>query len=169
MIDLVRRAGTTSLQVEIGGQAIEQVSQTPPSNSVAIGLIAAAIIILLAFGSLLGMVLPLLAAVVALGTATFAIDLFSHLVSVSIIAPTLAALIGLGVGIDYALFIITRHRDGLKVGALAGGSGRARAQHGRSRGALRRRHRVRRASRPARPEAELPQRPGLRVGHRPWC
>ena len=116
VIDLVSRAGTASLQVEIGGQAIEQVSQTPPSNSVAIGLVAAAIIILLAFGSLMGMVLPLLAAVIALGTATFAIDLFSHLMSISIIAPTLAALIGLGVGIDYALFIITRHRDGLRSG-----------------------------------------------------
>ena len=116
VIDLVRGAGTSSLQVEIGGQAIEQASWTPPSNSVAIGLIAAAIIILLAFGSLLGMVLPLLAAVVALGTATFTIDLFSHLVSVATIAPTLAALIGLGVGIDYALFIITRHRDGLRAG-----------------------------------------------------
>ncbi len=114
VIDLVRGAGTSSLQVEIGGQAIEQASQTPPSNSVAIGLIAAAIIILLAFGSLLGMALPLITAVVALGTATFAIDLFSHLMSVSAIAPTLAALIGLGVGIDYALFIITRHRDGLR-------------------------------------------------------
>ena len=116
VIDLVRGAGTSSLQVEIGGQAIEQASWTPPSNSVAIGLIAAAIIILLTFGSLLGMVLPLLAAVVALGTATFTIDLFSHLVSVATIAPTLAALIGLGVGIDYALFIITRHRDGLRAG-----------------------------------------------------
>jgi RND superfamily putative drug exporter len=116
VIDLVRGAPTSSLQVEIGGQAIEQESQTPPSNSVAIGLVAAAIIILLAFGSLLGMALPLITAVVALGTATFAIDLFSHLLSVSTIAPTLAALIGLGVGIDYALFIITRHRDGLRSG-----------------------------------------------------
>ncbi len=116
VIDLVKGAGSSSLQVEIGGQAIEQVNQTPPSNSVAIGLVAAAIIILLAFGSLLGMVLPLLAAVVALGTATFTIDLFSHLISISTIAPTLAALIGLGVGIDYALFIITRHRDGLRSG-----------------------------------------------------
>ena len=116
VIDLVRGARTSSLQVEIGGQAIEQASQTPPSNSVAIGLVAAAIIILLAFGSLLGMALPLITAVVALGTATFAIDLFSHLLSVSTIAPTLAALIGLGVGIDYALFIITRHRDGLRSG-----------------------------------------------------
>ena len=113
---LVKAAGTASLQVEIGGQAIEQFNRTPPSNSMAIGLVAAAIIILLAFGSLFGMALPLIAAVVALGTATFAIDLFSHAMSVSSIAPTLAALIGLGVGIDYALFILTRHRDGLRAG-----------------------------------------------------
>jgi len=116
VIALVKAANSRSLQVDIGGQAIQEVSQTPPSNSEAIGLIAAAIIILIAFGSLLGMALPLIAAVVALGTATFTIDLFTHAVSVAVLAPTLAALIGLGVGIDYALFIITRYRDGLKAG-----------------------------------------------------
>jgi putative drug exporter of the RND superfamily len=116
IIDLVAAARTSALQVEIGGQAIEQANQLSLSYSVAIGIVAAAIIILLAFGSLLGMALPLIAAAVALGTATFAIDLFSHVMSVAVIAPTLAALIGLGVGIDYALFIITRHRDGLKAG-----------------------------------------------------
>ena len=58
VIALVKGADTSSLQVEIGGQAIQQVSQTPPSNSEAIGLVAAAIIILIAFGSLLGMALP---------------------------------------------------------------------------------------------------------------
>jgi RND superfamily putative drug exporter len=113
---LVKGANSSSLQVDIGGQAIEQFNRTPPSNSMAIGLVAAAIIILIAFGSLLGMALPLITAVVALGTATFTIDLFSHLMSVSTIAPTLAALIGLGVGIDYALFIITRYRDGMRAG-----------------------------------------------------
>ena len=116
VIALVKAADTKSLQVDIGGQAIQEVSQTPPSNSEAIGLIAAAIIILIAFGSLMGMLLPLIAAVVALGTATFTIDLFTHAVSVAVLAPTLAALIGLGGGIDYALFIITRYRDGLKAG-----------------------------------------------------
>ena len=85
VLNLVKGAGTPSLQVEIGGQAIEQISMTPPSNSEAIGLVAAAIIILLAFGSLLGMALPLIAAVVALGTGTFAIDLFSHFVSVAVL------------------------------------------------------------------------------------
>jgi RND superfamily putative drug exporter len=113
---LVKSANSSSLQVDIGGQAIEQFNRTPPSNSMAIGLVAAAIIILIAFGSLTGMALPLITAVVALGTATFTIDLFSHVMSVSTIAPTLAALIGLGVGIDYALFIITRHRDGMRAG-----------------------------------------------------
>ncbi len=165
VIALVKGADTSSLQVEIGGQAIQQVSQTPPSNSEAIGLAAAAIIILIAFGSLLGMALPLIAAAVALGTATFAIDLFSHVMSVAVIAPTLAALIGLGVGIDYALFIITRHRDGLKAGLTAGGSGGALAEHGGSCRALRRRHRVHRLARSSRAAAELPHRPGLRVGH----
>jgi RND superfamily putative drug exporter len=116
VISLTKAAGRPGLEVAIGGQAIEQATQTPPSNSVAIGLVAAAVIILIAFGSLLGMALPLITAVVALGTATFTIGLFSHLMGVTTFAPTLADLIGLGVGIDYSLFIVTRHRDGLKAG-----------------------------------------------------
>jgi RND superfamily putative drug exporter len=116
VIALTKAAGKPGLEVAIGGQAIESATQTPPSNSEAIGLVAAAIIILIAFGSLLGMALPLITAVVALGTAIFSIGLLSHVASVATIAPTLAALIGLGVGIDYALFIVTRHRDGLKAG-----------------------------------------------------
>ena len=116
VISLTKAAGKPGLEVAIGGQAIEQVTYTPPSDSVAIGLVAAAIIILIAFGSLLGMALPLITAIVALGTATFAIGLFSHVMGVSTYAPTLADLIGLGVGIDYSLFIVTRYRDGLKAG-----------------------------------------------------
>ncbi len=116
VISLTKAAGRPGLEVAIGGQAIEQVTYTPPSDSVAIGLVAAAIIILIAFGSLLGMALPLITAIVALGTATFAIGLFSHVMGVSTYAPTLADLIGLGVGIDYSLFIVTRYRDGLKAG-----------------------------------------------------
>ncbi len=116
VISLTKTAGRPGLQVAIGGQAIEQASYTPPSNSEVIGLIAAAIIILIAFGSLLGMALPLITAVVALGTAIFSIGLLSHVASIATMAPTLAALIGLGVGIDYSLFIVTRYRDGLKAG-----------------------------------------------------
>ena len=71
------------LQVAIGGQAIESATMTPPSNSEFIGLVAAAIIILIAFGSLLGMALPLITAVVALGTAIFSIGLLSHVASIA--------------------------------------------------------------------------------------
>ncbi len=116
ILDLVKAARTSSIQVEAGGQAIQQAAQMTASNSEAIGIIAAAVIILVAFGSLAGMALPLVTAGLALGTATLGIALFSHLMSIAVIAPTLAALIGLGVGIDYALFIVTRHRDGLKAG-----------------------------------------------------
>ena len=116
VIDLVCAARTANLQVEVGGQAIESANQASLSSSVAIGMVAAAIIILIAFGSLIGMALPLITAGVALGTMIFGIDLLSHAVSLNAIAPTLAILIGLGVGIDYALFIITRYRQGLKAG-----------------------------------------------------
>ena len=92
-------------------------NRTPPANSEIFGLIAAAIIILIAFGSLLGMALPLVTAITALSSGTVAIALLSHAISIPSMAPILAALIGLGVGIDYALFIVTRHRDGLRAGA----------------------------------------------------
>ena len=116
VIDLVSAARTANLEVEVGGQAIEAAEQASLSSSVAIGLIAAAIIILVAFGSLIGMALPLITAGVALGTTIFGIDLLSHAVGLNSVAPTLAILIGLGVGIDYALFIVTRYRQGLKAG-----------------------------------------------------
>ena len=169
VVDLVKAARAPGLQVEIGGQAIEQASQQPPSNSMAIGLIIAAVILLLAFGSLLGMALPLVTAAVALSTALFAIDLFSHAASINSIAPTLAALIGLGVGIDYALFIVTRYRQRPEGGPRAGGGRGALAEHRGTRGDLRRRDRLHRPARPAGPQAELPGRHGLRLGRSPSC
>ena len=116
VITLVAAARAQGLQVEVGGQAIESANQISLSRSVAIGLVAAAAIILIAFGSLFGMLLPLITAGVALGMTFFGIDLISHAVGINSIAPTMAMLIGLGVGIDYALFIVTRYRHGLKAG-----------------------------------------------------
>ena len=117
VMGLAAAARAPGLEVELGGNAIAEVNRTPPANSEVFGLIAAAIIILIAFGSLFGMALPLVTAITALTSGTFAIALLSHAVSIPSMAPILAALIGLGVGIDYALFIVTRHRDGLKAGA----------------------------------------------------
>jgi RND superfamily putative drug exporter len=104
------------LRVEFGGTGFQSLKGRPASGSEAIGLVAAAIVLLIAFGSLLSMALPLISAVFALGTAIETIGLMSHAISIDAIAPTIAALIGLGVGVDYALFIVTRHRGGLRSG-----------------------------------------------------
>ena len=122
VIDLVRGARTQGLQVEAGGHAIEHATQSSLSSSMAVGLVAAAVIILVAFGSLFGMLLPLITAGVALGMTMFGIELVSHAVAINSVAPTMAIVIGLGVGIDYALFIVTRYRQGLKTGMAPEGA-----------------------------------------------
>ena len=119
LIDTVKSAGTNGLEVEVGGQAIEQSEQTSPSSSSGIGVLAAAVVLFIAFGSLLGMLVPLITALMALGVGISLIGLLTHHLSIATFAPTLGALIGLGVGIDYALFIITRYRSGLLGGLSA--------------------------------------------------
>lgn len=116
LIDLTKAASTAGVQVDIGGDAIAGATQVSLSSSAAIGLAAAAVIILLAFGSLFGMLLPLITAGFALGLTLLGIDLLSHGVAINSVSPTMAVVVGLGVGIDYALFIITRYRQGLKEG-----------------------------------------------------
>jgi putative drug exporter of the RND superfamily len=116
VIDTAEAARTSNLQVELGGNAIQQVNQVSTSLSELVGIIAAAVVLLLAFGSLLAMLLPLITAVLSLIIATMSIGLLSNALTIAQIAPTIAALIGLGVGIDYALFIVTRHRNGLLAG-----------------------------------------------------
>ncbi|MFF4806454.1 MMPL family transporter [Streptomyces sp. NPDC002144] len=116
VIDTAEAARTDGLEVELGGQAIESTEQTPPATSELVGVVAAAVVLFLAFGSLFAMLLPILTAVAGVGTAILATGLLSHATTIGEIAPTLSALIGLGVGIDYALFIVTRHRKGLQSG-----------------------------------------------------
>ncbi|GAA3386524.1 MMPL family transporter [Cryptosporangium minutisporangium] len=116
VIGLAEDARTDGLDVELGGNAIQVATQAPPGSSEIYGLMAAAVILLIAFGSVLAMAIPLITAVLALAGGLTATILLSHVMSVATIAPTVGALIGLGVGIDYALFIVTRHRNGLKAG-----------------------------------------------------
>jgi RND superfamily putative drug exporter len=101
------------LEVEVGGSSVESALQSPAEDSEAVGIAAAAIILFLVFGSLFSMLLPILTAAAGVGGGLLAVGLLSHAMGVASFAPTLGALVGLGVGIDYALFIVTRHRTGL--------------------------------------------------------
>ncbi|HEY1826820.1 MAG TPA: MMPL family transporter, partial [Acidimicrobiales bacterium] len=95
------------------GAPISQVETAAPGSSEGIGISAAILIMLLAFGSVVAMGLPILTALFGLGIGIAILELFTHLLVVPTFAPEMAAMIGIGVGIDYALFIVTRYRQGL--------------------------------------------------------
>jgi RND superfamily putative drug exporter len=116
VVHLAEAARAPGVQVDIGGPAVENALRPSVGISAAVGVVAAAIVLFLAFGSLLAMLLPLIIAIAALVSGLMAVGLFSHVVSIPSAGPTLGILIGLGVGIDYALFIVTRHRGNLKAG-----------------------------------------------------
>ncbi len=114
--DIAQGADGAGLQVELGGQPIEEMRQEEGDASFAIGLLAAVFILLLTFGSAVAMGLPILTALFALGVGLSLVTLGTHVFATANFAPQLAAMIGLGVGIDYALFILTRFRNGLDEG-----------------------------------------------------
>jgi putative drug exporter of the RND superfamily len=99
------------LQVELGGQAIKQAQQSSLGFATGVGLLAAVVVLLLSFGSLLAMGLPIVTALFGLGAGLGVIGLGSHVVDMVDFSSELALMIGLGVGIDYALFVVTRFRD----------------------------------------------------------
>jgi putative drug exporter of the RND superfamily len=103
------------LTVAVGGQVAEQ-SETQPIGGIYLGIIAAAIVLFLVFGSLLATVLPLISAIASLGTAIGVVELLSHVVGIPADATVLMALVGLGVGVDYALFVVSRYRQELRAG-----------------------------------------------------
>ncbi|MFI7500309.1 MMPL family transporter [Streptomyces sp. NPDC049687] len=113
VVDTARGAERDGLEVELGGQAIQRVQEPPTGLAEMVGLAAAAVVLFLAFGSLFAMLLPLAVAVFGVGTGLFSTQLLSHVTDIPDLAPLLSSLIGLGVGIDYALFIVTRHRKGI--------------------------------------------------------
>ncbi|MFE5898680.1 MMPL family transporter [Streptomyces sp. NPDC056488] len=116
LVDTAKGAETDGLQVELGGTVV--VLTEAPGGHVAevVGVAVAAVVLFLAFGSLAASALPIATALVSVGIAYSGIVLLGHLMTVADFAPMLGMLVGLGVGIDYALFIVTRHRRGLKRG-----------------------------------------------------
>jgi RND superfamily putative drug exporter len=111
VVRTARAAARPGFDVELDGLAVEQTERTGLGLSTAVGLAAAVVVLLLTFGSLLAMGLPIVTALFGLGTGLGAIALFTHVVSTPNFSSELAAMIGLGVGIDYALFILTRFRE----------------------------------------------------------
>ena len=109
-------ARSATLDVQFGGNAFGQLDAPKGSKGEIFGLIATAIVLILAFGSFFAMLLPLGVALFALGIASAATTLLSHGLNIAQFAPILGTLIGLGVGIDYALFMVTRSRQALKRG-----------------------------------------------------
>jgi RND superfamily putative drug exporter len=109
-------AGGGQLQVALGGQDIENAQSQGSSNSTLAGIVLALAVLGVAFGALFAAFLPLITALAAVGVGYFVAGLLSHVFSVASFATILGVLIGLGVGVDYALLIITRHRNGLKAG-----------------------------------------------------
>src|SRR5713226_3250681 len=116
VIHLAEAARAPGVQVDLGGPAVENALRPSVGISAAVGVVAAAIVLFIAFGSLLAMLLPLAVAIAALISGLMTAGLASHAVSIPSAGPTLATLIGLGVGIDYALFVVTRHRNNIKAG-----------------------------------------------------
>jgi RND superfamily putative drug exporter len=114
LADPARAAG---LEVSFGGYLGQKVSKPETHSSEVIGLTMAVIVLLVTFGTVVAMGLPIFTALVGLVIGLSGITLLSHVSEVPTVAPTLATMIGLGVGIDYALFIVTRHleqrRDGM--------------------------------------------------------
>ncbi len=111
VVKVAEAARQPGLQIELGGQAIEATEQEGFGLPTAVGLLAAIVVLLLTFGSLVAMGLPIATALVGLGTGLGAIALFTHVVDTPDFSSELAAMIGLGVGIDYSLFILTRFRE----------------------------------------------------------
>ena len=123
---------TSGYQVEFGGPVPENVQEVS-GHAEMTGVVVALLILLLAFGALLAASLPLVVAITGLLVGTGGITLLATLTDMSTNAPTLASMVGLGVGIDYALFIVTRHRDNLARGmSVPEAAGRATATAGQS-------------------------------------
>jgi RND superfamily putative drug exporter len=110
VLDAANPAKKAGLQTAIGGYVGQELSRPDTGASDKIGIAAAMVILLLVFGSAVAMGLPIVTAVLGLLCGLSVVTLLSHLADIPTTAPTLATMIGLAVGIDYSLFIVTKHR-----------------------------------------------------------
>jgi RND superfamily putative drug exporter len=118
IIDTAQRAEQDGvLRVELSGDPVRAAQESSSGSAEGIGLLAALIILIVLFGSLLAATLPVVIAVFAVGSTLGLIVFASHIATIADFTPPLMMLVGLGVGIDYALLIFSRFRSELVVGA----------------------------------------------------
>jgi len=123
----------SALRIALGGDLFFNFEEPGGGSAELIGLLAAVVILLLAFGSIIAAGLPIGIALFGLGVGIASMSLVDYLVEIPSWAPDMATMIGLGVGIDYALFLITRHREFLAEGlTVADAAGRAVATAGQA-------------------------------------
>ena len=133
LFDTAEPARAAGIRVGYGGQVVERTDPEQARTSEIIGVVAAVLVLLVAFGSVIAMVAPLLGAVLGVGVGVLLIGLIATRMEVISFAPTMASMIGVAVGIDYALFVVTRHRQHLAGGHDVDDSiGRAIHSAGRS-------------------------------------
>ncbi|MDT3440138.1 MMPL family transporter [Pseudofrankia sp. BMG5.37] len=112
--DIAKHADTGALKVQVGGTAFT--NPRPSEISEIVGVLAALLVLLLVFRSVWAALLPILTGVAGVAVSSLAVMLLSHVMTLPTVAPSMGALIGLGVGIDYALFIVNRQRKALRAG-----------------------------------------------------
>ena len=118
LISTAQSADSSLLNIQLGGAAIETVV-TPNADytSVLLGIVLALVVLFFAFRrSVYGALLPLISALVAIGVGTSIVNILTHAISIASWVPMVAVIVALGVGVDYALFVISRHRNGLLAG-----------------------------------------------------
>jgi RND superfamily putative drug exporter len=114
---MIKGASNATVTFAVEGNIPEQGNPQGSDKSITIGFIAAAIVLFLAFGSFVAMLLPLVTAGFGLGAGISVVGLLTHVLNTASFTNELALLIGLGVGVDYALFIVTRYRQALLRGS----------------------------------------------------
>jgi RND superfamily putative drug exporter len=118
LISTAKSADSSRLNVQLGGAAIENVTSGGGDyTSVLLGIVLALVVLFFAFRrSVYGAILPLISALVAIGAGTSIVNILTHAISVASWVPEVAVIVALGVGVDYALFVVSRHRSGLLAG-----------------------------------------------------
>ncbi|GGR98857.1 membrane protein [Micromonospora fulviviridis] len=116
LVDIVKAASDENVTLALGGYMAEKAETPPQGSAESVGILAAAVILFIAFGSLVAMGLPIVTALLAIAAGLALMKMVGHVVPAPDFTLIFGAMIGLGVGIDYALFIVTRYKDSLRDG-----------------------------------------------------